>query len=315
MGFLDIAAIILPVFGVVAVGYLARLTGLLGDDVGEALSKYVFTIAIPCLLFRIMADGNWPDISPWGYWVSYFAGIAVVWTASSLIMTRLLKRDGPTGVVAGFTAGQSNTVLIGIPLILAVYGEAGAIPVVALISIHLPIMMGVAAILMELSDRSAADWRGTAKALARNIVLHPIILGIAIGAAWHALNLPTEGLLRPVLDSIAGTASTCALFSLGLALRRYGVAGDLRASLSVTALKVIVHPAIVLVLGVHVFQLPPVWLGAAMLFAASPSGINAYLVAGRYGTGMRISSSAIALSTAVAVVTVGLWLKIIPIPG
>ncbi|MCB1492178.1 MAG: AEC family transporter [Rhodobiaceae bacterium] len=314
MGIAEIAAIILPVFGLMAAGYLARLTGLLSDTVADGLSSYAYSVAIPCLLFRMMAEGNWPDISPWTYWITYFAGVAVAWIIAMVIVMKMLGREFETGIVAGFTASQANTVLVGIPLVLAVYGEAGRVPLVFLISIHLPLMMTVAAILMEASKAQGADWTGAAKAIIRSMATHPIVLSLAAGYLWHLTGIEISGTPRKLIDALAGTAGTVALFSLGLALRRYGIAGDLRATLSLTALKLVIHPIVVFLLGAYVFHLSPVWLGAAVLFASSPCGVNAYLVANRYGTGMRMSSSAIAVSSAVAVLTVGVWMKLIPAP-
>ena len=71
----------------------------------------------------------------------------------------------------------------------------------------------------------------------------------------------------------------------------------------ISVLKLVVHPLIVLVLATQVFEMPPVWAGVAVLFASCPSGINAYLFAERYGEGVALASSAVALSTALALGT------------
>jgi malonate transporter len=47
-------AIVLPVFGLIAIGYVARQTGVLSDRTGEGLSDFVFTLAVPCLIFRTL---------------------------------------------------------------------------------------------------------------------------------------------------------------------------------------------------------------------------------------------------------------------
>jgi malonate transporter and related proteins len=72
-----------------------------------------------------------------------------------------------------------------------------------------------------------------------------------------------------------------------------------------------VHPALVLLLATSVFAMPPVWVGVAVLFAACPCGINAYLFAERYNTGVADASSAIALSTLLSMGTIALWLWVL----
>ena len=48
--------VVLPVFGLIALGYLARWTKLLRETTGEGLSDFVFVLAVPCLLFVIEGD-------------------------------------------------------------------------------------------------------------------------------------------------------------------------------------------------------------------------------------------------------------------
>ena len=48
-------AIVLPVFGLIGLGYAARRLGLVSDATGEGLSDFVFTLSVPCLIFRTLA--------------------------------------------------------------------------------------------------------------------------------------------------------------------------------------------------------------------------------------------------------------------
>ena len=57
--------------------------------------------------------------------------------------------------------------------------------------------------------------------------------------------------------------------------------------------------------------MPPVWAGVAVLFASCPSGINAYLFAERYNEGVALASSAVTLSTILALGTTLLWLYVL----
>jgi predicted permease len=114
-----------------------------------------------------------------------------------------------------------------------------------------------------------------------------------------------------VLDLIASAAVPCALISMGIALRRYGLQTGLKLPMIISALKLIVHPLIVLLLATQVFDMPPVWAGVAVLFASCPSGINAYLFAERYNEGVALASSAVTLSTILALGTTLLWLYVL----
>ncbi len=293
--------VVLPVFGLIGIGYGLRWGRLVRETTGEGLSDFVFVLAVPCLLFRTLAKADIPAVQPWGYWIAYFAGLAVVWALAMLIARRGFGRRGPELVVSGYAAAQSNTVFVGVPMILKAYGEAGAVPLGLLLAIHLPVTMTIATVLAE--GRSASFGL-----LLRRLFTHPIILGILLGSAAR----PFIGLLPEplwtIIDMLAAAAVPCALISLGIAMRRYGLESGLGLPAVLSGLKLGLHPLIVYLLATRVFDMPAHWSGVAVLFAACPCGINAYLFAERYRQGVADASSAIALSTMVSLFTTAAWL-------
>jgi predicted permease len=56
-------------------------------------------------------------------------------------------------------------------------------------------------------------------------------------------------------------------------------------------------------------HLPPAWAKGIVIAAGCPTGVNAYLVANRFKTGEGMASSAITITTALAVVTISFWLR------
>jgi predicted permease len=171
----DSALVVLPVFGLVGLGFVLRRIGLVGERAGDGLSDFVFNVAIPALIFRTLSQASLPAEPPWGYWLAYFGGVAVVWAIAMLMARRVFVRSRVEAVVAGFTAGQANTVLVGIPLILKVYGDAGAAPLFLLVAIHLPITMTVATLLVEGRNSDLG-------AILRRLATNPILIGILAGA-------------------------------------------------------------------------------------------------------------------------------------
>jgi hypothetical protein len=310
------ASIVLPVFGVMLAGYVAARVGLLGERVADGLSDFVFTIAVPTLLCRTLATGGTAQADPWSYWLSYFLALSVVWVLASAASRHWLRNDpapadsktaGQEHAIAGFSAAQSNTVLVGIPLVLSAFGDAATVPVFLLLAVHLPVTMTVATFLVE---RAAPDV-GAGRRMALKLLTHPILIGIFIGVALRVTGI---GLAAPVsagMKLIADAASPCALFALGMTLNRYGLRGS-RPVLAVIALgKLIIHPLLVWWLATSVFTVPKVWAATAILLAACPSGINAYLLAARYKVGVALSSGAISLTTVLCLFTVPFWVWVV----
>ncbi|MER8439304.1 AEC family transporter, partial [Mesorhizobium sp. M1393] len=68
---------VLFVFGLVALGYLAGLTGYLKAEAGEAIAEFAVGVAMPLLLFRTMVNADFHGAAPWSFWGAYFAAAAV----------------------------------------------------------------------------------------------------------------------------------------------------------------------------------------------------------------------------------------------
>ncbi|MFH1555993.1 MAG: AEC family transporter [Pseudomonadota bacterium] len=303
----DIAIVILPVFGIVAMGFAAAKTRLISDKASDGLAEYVFGLAVPILIFKTLSESKMPDAQPWGYWIAYFTGAFVVFGIAMLVARYVFHRSHTEAVIHGFSAGQANTVFLGVPLILKAYGEEGAVPLFLLIAIHLPIMLVAATVLAE--GGSGLTW-ATGKRLVRTLAFNPILIGIYAGGLGRVLDIQTTGVIKQILDLMAASASPCALVSLGLALNRYGISGDIGPSTFISFMKLIIHPLLVYLLTL-VLPMPPVWAGVAVLFAAMPCGINAYLLAQRYGVGVHTSASAVSLSTVLGLFTIALWLYVL----
>lgn len=291
--------IVLPVFIVIAMGWGAARWNLLRQETGNGISDYVFVVAVPLMLFRTLATAPLPPAPPWMYWATYFLGLALVWVTASALARRQFAKGQQEAAIVGFTAAQSNMVLLGIPLVLRVFGDTGSVPLFLMVAVHLPVTMTTATILIERAEPGQSKLRTIALRLASN----PILLGIGAGLAYRLSGLPLPEIAFNTLKFIGDSAAPCALFATGMALSRHGLGGEPRLLSLVVALKLLVMPLLIFVFGKYVFALPPVWTGVATVLAGCPCGVNAYLLAERYRLGMGIASGAVSLSTLLAVGT------------
>lgn len=243
-------AIVIPIFALIAIGFLTVRTGLISRAASEGLSEFVFVLAIPALLFRTVATADLPNLNPGPYWAAYFIPLALCWFLASLV-ARASGRDRVERAVIGFSAAQSNTVLIGIPLILGVFGQAGRIPVVLLLVVHLPITMTIVTVLIERGGGAKAGLK-----LARSLLTHPILLGIFAGLAWRLSGLQLPAIPLKILTFLGDTAAPCALVATGMSLVRVSFSGAKTIIVLITALKLVVHPLLVFLLATKSLAFP-----------------------------------------------------------
>lgn len=312
---IDIALNVLPVFVLIAIGWASVAVRLLKAEIGDALGDFVFKIGVPILLFRTVATADFQGGSPWGLWAAYFGGVVVTWSISHLLATRIFGRDERSGVVAGVSAGFANTVFIGLPLVQRFLGDDGLVAITILLSVHLPVMMLAGTLLMERAGRkdTGREPRGLKVVLgqvARTLLKNPLIIGLLAGSVARIIELPLTGLPRVVIDQLASTAAPVALFSIGMALNRYGIGGNVKLAAATTMLKLLLLPACVFVFG-RLLGLPPTWAAALVLTAAVPTGVNAYLIANHFGIGHGLASSTITLTTIAGALTVTVWAAIL----
>ena len=170
--------IVLPVFGLIALGYCAGRLQLLSDRAGEGLEEFVYVVAIPALIVRSLTNATEPIQSPWSYWAAYFLGVAVTWGTTFLVLMGLFGKNWNKATVAGIAASFSNTVLVGISIILSTFGEPAAAPLFLLVSIHLPLMTTVGTVLMEMAGGERTSIGVAVRRTGAGLVRNPLMIAI-----------------------------------------------------------------------------------------------------------------------------------------
>ncbi|WPZ13774.1 AEC family transporter [Nitratireductor rhodophyticola] len=298
------------VFGLVAFGYVAGWSGLLKPQTGDALSEFAVTVAVPLLLFRTMAGAAFDGNLPWALWTTYFSAVAVAWVAGHFTIVHFFGRDARAGVVAGLSTSFSNLVLLGIPFMLGVFGQQGFEVLSLIVSVHLPIMMGMSILLFALVGRKGGSALSIVREFLTRLFSSPLIIGIIAGLLWRFSGLEMPALGIRFVDALANVAGPVALFAMGLGLRRFGISGDVRPAIVIAGLKLFLMPAVALGVALLI-GLPVFSAQIAVVAAGLPSGVNPYLIASRFGTGQALASNAMTIATALAVLSTAFWLSVL----
>ncbi|MEM9726910.1 MAG: AEC family transporter, partial [Pseudomonadota bacterium] len=151
---------------------------------------------------------------------------------------------------------------------------------------------------------------GAALRAGRSIIGNALMIGIALGLTLNLLGARVPAPIFAAAELMADAAVPAALVGLGAALTRYRVRGEIGWALLVSALSLVAHPAVAYGLGVYVFALEAPQLRAAVILAAMPCGLTAYVFAALHARAEPVAASAVVLSTALGVVSVSLWLAL-----
>ena len=117
---MELANIVLPVFLVIALGYALRRLGLIPEQVNSGLTKLVFYVAAPALLFRGTSQTHldWSVSAP----MLLVVGCVAVIVSFSVYATCARWTPERRGVMAQGSQ-RSNIVFLGLPLVLSAFGE------------------------------------------------------------------------------------------------------------------------------------------------------------------------------------------------
>ncbi|WP_027551808.1 AEC family transporter [Bradyrhizobium sp. Cp5.3] len=297
--------IVAPVFALIAAGYAAVLFRFVSETAHKGISEFAFSIAIPALLFRTIVVSEFPHLSAFRMWGAYYGALAITWIAA-LALSALLREnreDSEDGVVLAIGSVYGNIVMLGIPLTLSALGNEAAGPMALILSVNTPLLWLCGTLQMELVDRKQ---KGSALSIILPVLLdlsrNPIMLAIGFGLVWRFTGFGLHPVVDRTIELLAQAGSPAALIALGINLFRFEVKGEKLGIVVMCALKLLAMPAAAFLLA-KLLDLPPLAAGVVVLFAAMPTGANAYIFAVQYQRLVNPVSGAVALGTLPAAVT------------
>ena len=303
--------VILPVFLVVGFGYVAVWRGLFSEAGVDSLMAFTQNFAIPCLLFRAISGLDLGQAFDPRLLVPFYVGALTCFAAGLLGARWLFGRPWQDSVAIGFCCLFSNTVLLGLPITEQAYGPDALAANFAIISLHAPICYGVGLTAMEIVRSGGGGVAAAGRAILRATFRNALVIGILLGFAVNLSGVALPGVVTDAVDMMVRAALPAALFALGGVLYRYRPEGDAATIAFVCAIALVLHPAIVFGLG-RLTGLSVDGLRSAVLTAAMAPGVNTYIFANLYGVARRVAASAVLVATAGSVVTVWVWLAVLP---
>ncbi|MEM8743148.1 MAG: AEC family transporter [Pseudomonadota bacterium] len=309
----DVVLIVAPVFGLIMLGFLLSKLSIMSEQAGSGLAEFVFVAAVPALFFRMMVTAEMPEgASPLAMWGSFYFAAAILWILATLATRFLLGRPARDGAAIAMGSTFGNIVMLGIPLALDRFGPEAATPIAIIISLSSPLFWSTATFHIELvTERDEVTWSKQARELLLSLIKNPLIISLAAGLAWRATGLGLHPIPDKMISLLGQAAIPASLVALGLGLTAFRIQGQLPTVAVMCTLSLAVFPALVWVMAFHVFTLPPVWAGVAVLFAACPPGANAFLFASRYDAAKGSISAAVALGTVLSIISVTIILVLL----
>jgi malonate transporter and related proteins len=299
---------VLPVFAMVGLGALAFALKVFSVSQADTLSRFVYFFAGPVLLFRLIATADFASfnlLQIGAYLVAEFIVFGLAYT----ICRHGFRRDVRESLLLAMTSVFANHVLYLLPIATYQFGEARAAAIVTFIAGDLIVLYGALLILLDATDPTlnGASIAGVARRMATN----PQLIALALGLLTNLIGIPIGGGFAVFAQFLSGAASPVSLFALGIVLMSQRGIGDLRVSLSVTALKLLVMPAVLTLFLLFILRIDMNEAGLALLIASAPSGVMTFVLAMRYGIPSQDIGRATMFATLFSTLSVSVMLQVL----
>lgn len=290
-GFVTLGAII-------ALGFLLAHLDILGADSQLLLSRLVFYVATPALLFQTLSTAPVAQLLTSGLAVSAlsFVGTGGLY----VLLARTIWRRSTGDVVLGtLSSAYVNAGNLGLPITVYVLGTASFIAPVLLMQLLVITPVAFAILDAVVTRRRPSLWGIISQPL-RN----PITVGSLLGLLCSLAGVQVPDIVDAPIGLIAGMAVPGVLLAYGVSLRLgpRPIAGGSIAELAVVCtLKMLVQPVLAYAAARWLFDLDGRALLAATVVAALPTAQNIFVYATRYNRSTTLARDSIFVTTVLSV--------------
>jgi len=294
--------VFVPPFGLLLLGALLRRHLLRDAAVWAGIERLVFWVLMPALLCSAIGAVDLGTLPVGGLgaaiWLSLLGGAGL-----SLALARLARVDHPA-TTSVFQGGIRFNNLMGFAIIGALYGAPGTALGAVTTGLIVPFVQVLTSLVFALGGRGVSPWRA-----ARQLALNPLLLGCVAGfAVALAGGLPPG--VAPLARSLGQASVALGLLCVGAALSPGALRQRLPLQLATSVIKLVLVPAMVLLIG-RALGLEPLALAAALVFMALPTATTSYVMARAMGGDAPLMAALTTLEHLLAIITLPLWILLL----
>jgi malonate transporter and related proteins len=304
--FLVVLSLVIPVFLIVALGYILKKTGMINDQFVKVSSQIVFKVSLPALIFsEITRIDITEDVNLWVVVFIYggtLISVAFSWMVAIIFVTE--PKDQTVFIQGSF---RGNYAIIGLALISNVFGQAalGKASLVLAFTIPLYNVLSIIALTVPLRKEKQLNITKTLFEIIKN----PLIIGVAAAIPFSYFQIPVHHTINIAIEYVADISLPLALIGIGGFLNFKDLKqSSVIASFS-TFIKLFIIP-ISATFFAYWFNFRGDELGIIFILFACPTAIASFIMAEAMGSNSRLAANILLITTlaSVATITLGLFI-------
>ena len=290
-----------PFIFITFLGYLFGRFKVFDLNHAKILNLFLFYIAVPALIIKLVAQSE-IGLIDLKQIISYFLMQTLCGLFAYLITLKYFKRSVPESIIWALTVALSNHVTLLLPITEIYFGQNIITQVAGIILMDCVILLPLIAFFLEVATKKNIQLLSFIK----NILFNPMILSILIGLfllifKFNINDTPIEY----ILSKLSACVSPVGLFAIGIILSFYTKKVINKLTLSISFLKLIISPIILLLIGLLLFNLGlPKEMPGALFVSVAPCGLTSIVLCSAYNVSPENIIKAIFISTFASIATI-----------
>ncbi|MBI2419370.1 MAG: AEC family transporter [Ignavibacteriales bacterium] len=305
--FLFIAATVFPVFIIILLGYFLFIRKIINKEFNSAASRLVFNIALPCLVFKEIANAPLDQMIDTGFvafiYVATFLSAMLAWVIG-------LRFRGNGASQGAFVQGsfRGNFAIIGLALLgntgNSLLMTKGAIALAFILPFYN--VLSILVLALPLKQEKGI----TARGLLKEIYTNPLIIALLMGVLFSLLKIPLPDMVFRSAGYLSSMAMPLALIGIGASLAGSNIRHLPSGAFLAATLKVCIFPLILTVIAFFCGYKGDDLMVLFILFS-SPTAIVSYIMADAMGSDSYMAGAIILISTILSIGSISIGLIIL----
>ncbi|MBR4950303.1 MAG: AEC family transporter [Clostridia bacterium] len=295
---------VMPIFILMALGYLIKRLNLCDKKSFDAMNKLVFKIFLPTLLFYNIYKAESAtviDVKLMSFTVITVLAITII----GYFCTIWTTKDNSRRAIVWQSMFRANYAILGIPLVTYICGENSGALTSFMAVIIVPLFNILAVI--SLSRFGSKNEKINIPSILKGIITNPLIIGSTIGLIFFFFKLELPVVLEKSVKNISSVATPLALIALGSEFVFTDIKGYVKEIIVSVSARLIVVPLIGLSLAI-LMGFRGEALACLMIAFGSPLSVSSFAMSQQMGADEKLCAQTIVISSAFCLVTLFLWI-------
>ncbi len=302
---LEVIRITVPIFIIIAIGFLIRRRKILSEEGVGLLNKLAYNIGLPSLIFLSITSYSLSDIFNIQIIKVIYLTYAIL-ILLTILINLAVKRSGKTKGAIIVSSFRCNMAFVGFPIILAAYGDLALAKASLVAAFLVPVNIIVTMVIFKFYNRRE-EGIGAGRLLL-NFVKDPMIIASISGILFSYLELRIPEIIYNSLDIISGMTVAIALLSIGASFKFVHLKNDFKMVSYISFNKLILMPVVVFVLSTFVFRVEAIDRNVMVILFATPLAAAAYIMAKELRSNHQLLASALIFTTIISALAISAWL-------